>query len=733
MAKSKIYELMLKIGGKADSSLKTACAVADKNLSSLGTTAKNVGKVAAGATLAAAATVGTAGVAAVKAAAGYESQLSNVSTLLDGTSATVAARTSEIGDQILDVSNRTKIVTSDLTDGMYQVISAYGDSADSIGILETASKAAKAGNTTTTDSINLLSAVTKGYGDISAAANQKVADMAFQTVKLGQTTFPELAASMGSVTGAASTLGISQEELFGGFSTLTGVTGNTAEVSTQLSKLYEQMMDPTDAMSKAIQNAGYESAAAMVQSKGLGSVLDTLMDSVDGDSIAFYNMFGNVNAAKAATALAGAQADNYASKCAEMYKSTGAANTAFERQTDNLNDDIQAIKTLGENFLIQIGQKVLPYVRELAEKALPVLEKKIPVIVDYITNKAIPAAIRAGSWIKEHKTLLLSLAGGVVALFTAFKTLKTINTVVTTFTSLKSIISKTSAAGGMLSKIMGLGGVKMALIAGAIAVVAGGFIYLWNNSEKFRKTVIAIWEKLKPLGASLAGLAETAWNNLAPALEFVGTVLVNGLGNAVQVLAPVIENIIGIFTGLIDFITGVFSGDWGKAWGGICDIFKNLFGGLVNIAKIPINAVIGAIDAVIGAINKCGITIPKWVPFLGGKKFTISLPEIPMLATGGIATAPTMAMIGEGAEPEAVLPLSKLAALLNKQGKKPKPTGGGGNAADHDTIMWSPVFNFYGPTSKEEAKEVGRISFTEFKRLYKQMKAEERRKSFNPA
>ena len=47
--------------------------------------------------------------------------------------------------------------------------------------------------------------------------------------------------------------------------------------------------------------------------------------------------------------------------------------------------------------------------------------------------------------------------------------------------------------------------------------------------------------------------------------------------------------------------------------------------------------------------------------------------------------------------------------------------------------MFSPVFNFYGPATREEAVEAGQVSFAEFKRLYKQMKAEERRKQFSPA
>ena len=142
--KNKTYELMLKIGGKVDGSLKTACSTADKNLAALGKTAKTAGKIAAGAMVAAATAVATLGTAAVKSAAEYEAQLANVSTLLTGTEAEVAARTAEIGDQVLEISNRTGVATADLTDGMYQVVSAFGDSADAAAILETAAKSAAA-------------------------------------------------------------------------------------------------------------------------------------------------------------------------------------------------------------------------------------------------------------------------------------------------------------------------------------------------------------------------------------------------------------------------------------------------------------------------------------------------------------------------------------------------------------------------------------------------------------
>ena len=51
-----------------------------------------------------------------------------------------------------------------------------------------------------------------------------------------------------------------------------------------------------------------------------------------------------------------------------------------------------------------------------------------------------------------------------------------------------------------------------------------------------------------------------------------------------------------------------------------------------------------------------------------GLKDVFNLSSIPKLASGGIVTGPTMALIGEGNESEAVLPLSKLNSMINNNG-----------------------------------------------------------------
>lgn len=732
MAKSKTYELMVKIAGKTDSSLKNACMTADKNLAALGNTAKSAGKVVAGAAVAAATAVGTLGVAAVKAAAEYETQLANVSTLLTGTEAEIAARTAEIGNEILDVSNRTGVATENLTDGMYQVISAFGDSADAAKILETAAKSAAAGNATTTDSVNLLSAVTKGYGDTSAEAVQKAADLSFATVRLGQTSFPELAASMGKVIPLASTLGVEQEQLFGAMATLTGVTGSTAEVVTQLKATMQGFLSPSKNMTAALESLGYESGQALLESEGLQGALEALKGAVNNDELAFAGLFSSVEAQTAVLAMAGNQSENLASKTAEMYEATGAANAAFEKQTDTLAYDIQIIKNLGANFLTQLGTNILPYVRELAEAALPLVTTALERAGDYVTGTIIPAAKTAVGWVKENKDMILTLAKAAGVAVATFKTLQTAGRAVSAFKSLNTIFSAGVKNGGAFGTVIKLLGGKFTVIIAVVAAVAAAFMVLWNRSEKFRTAVMGIWQQVQPLLQAMGNMVTMVGTALAPVLSNLANTVLAGLETAFVALSPYIQSVIGILTNLIEFVTNVFSGNWSAAWQNIVNIFGNAFGMIVNLAKVPINAVISAINWVLSKINSISVTIPDWVPGVGGKTLGFNIPTIPALAAGGVATAPTLAMIGEGGEPEAVLPLSKLAALLDEWSKKPKP--GGGTQGGGDTpIQFSPVFNFYGPTTKEEAVEAGRVSFAEFKRLYKQMKAEERRKQFSPA
>ena len=83
------------------------------------------------------------------------------------------------------------------------------------------------------------------------------------------------------------------------------------------------------------------------------------------------------------------------------------------------------------------------------------------------------------------------------------------------------------------------------------------------------------------------------------------------------------------------------------------DFLTSYFNGVLNIYKGIFNAIAKLWNNTIG---KLSFKFPEWVPGFGGKGFAV--PNIPMLAEGGIVNSPTLALIGERG-PEAVVPLNR--------------------------------------------------------------------------
>lgn len=224
----------------------------------------------------------------------------------------------------------------------------------------------------------------------------------------------------------------------------------------------------------------------------------------------------------------------------------------------------------------------------------------------------------------------------------------------------------------------------------------------FDNIVSIGQSVIGVFQQIvnfgtqtvKPMFEQVFGWVSTtllpgllnAFNAIAPQIgplvTNIGTAVMNVatlIGNAIQKILPVIESIVmvlinvvatvappiiaavsqifanisnvvtsiqGVFEGLIQFITGAFTMNWSSAWEGVKSIFSNAFSALVELCKIPINAVIGVINGAVKGINSIlgkVTTIPDWVPVVGGQSFSMQLPTIPMLAKGGFTDGVSIA------------------------------------------------------------------------------------------
>ncbi len=149
---------------------------------------------------------------------------------------------------------------------------------------------------------------------------------------------------------------------------------------------------------------------------------------------------------------------------------------------------------------------------------------------------------------------------------------------------------------------------------------------------------------------------------LANTFNFVFPFIKSVVLTSVDAIKGVLSGLLTALDGVILFITGVFSGNWGKAWTGIKSVFSGIWSSLGSILVYPINVAVDAINFVVSKINGINVSVPDWVPGIGGKSFGVKIPTIPHVggyAKGGIVNKPELAWVGEGGDTEVIIPINK--------------------------------------------------------------------------
>lgn len=110
---------------------------------------------------------------------------------------------------------------------------------------------------------------------------------------------------------------------------------------------------------------------------------------------------------------------------------------------------------------------------------------------------------------------------------------------------------------------------------------------------------------------------------------------------ASESLGGLLDGVKTILAGVVQFVSGVFTRDWNKAWEGVKNIFRGVWNGVVSVLESAINLIIRGVNWLISQLNKISVTMPDWVPGVGGKRIGINIPSvnpisIPRLATGAV-------------------------------------------------------------------------------------------------
>ena len=312
---------------------------------------------------------------AVESMEEFEAAMANVSTMVD----TTRENMQEMSRQVLEISKRVPVSAVELANALYEVRSAGVDAANAMNYLEVSAKSAIAGVSDTLTAVKAITAVIKGYG-MSFSDAQMVSDKLFKTVQLGQTTFKELASEIGEVVPAANALGVSLDELLAAYATLTGVTGNTAEVTTQLGAVLDSFIKPTTKLSSIIRQLGYETGEQMIKELGLVEALKKVVEATDGTAEAIGDLFERQEAITAILAILGPQYDIFNKKLKEMRNSAGAMEEAYRKNVDTFRASMRKMTNAIFAFKVAIGEALAPTLEKIAGIIREVVEifNKLP-------------------------------------------------------------------------------------------------------------------------------------------------------------------------------------------------------------------------------------------------------------------------------------------------------------------------------------------------------------------
>ena len=758
MAKSKVMELAIKIAGKVDKSLGTSTKAANKQLATIQKAANKASTVMT----AGLAAMGTGAIAATKYLADLGGEWQTATNQM-------ASATGAAGEEL---ENLRDVMENVYADNFGEDVT---DVADAVALVDrNMANLDKNGLTNATEgalalrdafeydvaeSTRAAEAIRKNFGSSAEEAFSLIAAGA----QNGLDYSGELIDTINEYSSQFSKLGFTADGMFNLLQSGADSTAwNLDKVGDAIKEFSIRAIDGSDTTVAAFKDLGYnaEEIMATFAAGGEGAneaffdVINTLMDvddqvKRDALGVALFGTMWEDLGVEAMEAMAGASQ--------AAYDTEGALEQINQVRYNDLDSALQGIGRQMEVSLLPAADAVyqslmdnMPEITEAMEEVSPVIAEiaedfadwaggaisdGLPVLVDGIKDfadwagKAYDKAQPFLSFLWEHKGTVLAVAAALRVLGPAIGAVTTAMSMYSKAKGFMALLQQSGKITQITGAFKAFGSALMGPL-GIIIAVAAAIALLYKNWDTVKAWLVNFGNTVNQIWTNFSNMVGNAIAAIGEKFPLLGAYL-QGWWESIQ---AAVENVKVIFQNIIDFISNVFSGNWSEAWQNIVNIFGNLFGMIVNLAKAPINGVISAINWVISKINSISVTIPDWVPGVGGTTLGFSIPTIPQLAEGGIATSPTLAEIGEGGEPEAVMPLSKLAAMLDEWIRKPKPSGGGGGMEDGDgeTIVFAPVLNFNGKADREDVEEAMRISFQEFKRLYKRMKAEERRKNFKP-
>lgn len=536
------------------------------------------------------AVLATALTTSTKSASDFQNGMAKMSTLFDTSKTSV----SDLSKEFLTLSNKTGLSASELAEAGYQALSA-GQSVDKVGkFVETAGNLAKAGFTSTTTAVDVLTTAMNAYGKSAGSADQ-IANKLVRTQNLGKTTVDELASAMGKVIPTASSMGVNINNLTSGYVSLTKQGIATAEATTYMNSMFNELGDSGTTLGGVIkEKTGKSFQECMNSGMSLADVLQITKQYADENGISYNELWSSAEAGKAGLAILNGGVDEFNKTVETMASDTDDVGEALEKLE---TPSVKAHKAINQikNSGIELGTAFIGALAPTLEKVCGVVEK-------------------ATTWfssLDEHTKTMIATAMGIGAVASPVLIIggKIISGIGSMVGKIGTAISTISSLSGVLGAITSPIGLVVVAITALIAI----FVALYNTNEDFRNTVQSAWatiketistviEAVKELISAFIQLVKQAW-------DAWGQDIINVVTNAFNYISTFIDSALKIVQAVIQTVTALIKGDWSGVWDGIKNIVSTVWDAIKNLISAGIKLVKSIIQLGLNVVKTVFTTV----------------------------------------------------------------------------------------------------------------------------
>lgn len=302
--------------------------------------------------------------------------------------------------------------------------------------------------------------------------------------------------------------------------------------------------------------------------------------------------------------------------------------TFTEQEKEKIKTLVESGKQLEAQEIIlaaiekQVGGTALATADDTAKmrEAFAQATQQIGIALLPLLNKLVPVLQRVAEWLSENKDIVL-IAGAAIAGLAA--TVLTLNAAMKAYRAIQTVVNVVTAA---FNAILAANPITLVVIA--IAALIAGLVLAYQRFEGFRNVVDTVFGAVRGAVEATVNFVRSVWDRLF------------------AILSGPVNRYITFWRRFASILVDAFQG--------VARAIRSAFEGAQRIIKSVINTIIRG-------WNRIEFKVPGFkIGPVGYDGFTLGLPDIPELAQGGVVTKPTLALIGEGGESEAVIPLSKL-------------------------------------------------------------------------